>query len=281
MRALDGAGIDTLAIVRRGHSGPRVFVHELSGRPAALEARLRRHDPDVVFHLAGPSSDSDSAMAEALGASEHLLEVCLRLPRQPLVVAVSSSAVYGSGPQGGSITERRPVRPETRYGVAKAVQELLALRAGARGLPVIIARLFNVIGEGQAGERVPATFVRQLLALGRKRAPSRSMAVRNLEAGRDFIDVADAVAALQVIAARGIEGEVYNVCTGRARRVGELLDKLIDASGVTGLRVSPRQDGEVAWQRGSAARLRALGWRPAVPIDTSLQQIFEDWRARE
>lgn len=280
MRALDDAGIDTLAIVRRGRPGPRVVVHELSGRAAALEARLRRHDPDVVFHLAGPSSDSDVAMTEALGASEHLFEVCLRLPRKPLVVAVSSSAVYGAGVRARAITERRPVRPETRYGVAKAVQELLALRAGARGLPVIIARLFNVIGEGQSGQRVPATFVRQLLALARKRAP-RLIAVRNLEAGRDFIDVADAVAALQVIAARGTEGEVYNVCIGSARRVGELLDRLIAASGVTGVRISSHQDGEVAWQRGSAARLRALGWRPAVPLETSLQQILADWRARE
>jgi GDP-4-dehydro-6-deoxy-D-mannose reductase len=279
VRALDEAGIDTLAIVRRGRPGLRVFVHELSGRPAALEARLRRHDPDVVFHLAGPSSDSDAAMTEALGASEHLLEACLRLPRRPLVVAVSSSAVYGAGGPVRGITERQPVRPETRYGVAKAVQELLALRAGARGLPVVIARLFNVIGEGQSGHRVPATFVRQLLDLGPKRAP-RTMAVRNLEAGRDFIDVADAVAALQVIAARGTEGEVYNVCTGRARLVGELLDKLIAASGVTGLRISSRQDGEVAWQRGSAARLRALGWRPSVPLDASLQRILADWRAR-
>lgn len=256
-------------------------MHELSGRPAALEARLRRHDPDVVFHLAGPSSDSDGAMTEAMGASEHLLEVCLRLPRTPLVVAVSSSAVYGAGPTAGGIPERRPLRPQTRYGVAKAVQELLALRAGARGLPVIIARLFNVIGEGQSAQRVPATFVRQLLALERKGVAARQMAVRNLEAGRDFIDVADAVAALQAIAARGAEGAVYNVCTGRARRVGELLDKLIAASGVTGIRIASRQDGEVAWQRGSATRLRALGWKPVVPLETSLQQILDDWRARE
>lgn len=249
------------------------------GNPSRLFARLARAKPDVIFHLAGPSSDGPHAIAEAASASTGLLDAALALPRKPLVIAVSSSAVYGAGRRGRVLTERDPLAPETMYGVAKVLQESLARRAATRGLPVIVARLFNVMGPGQAGARVPATFARGLLALAAAKRP-RVLSVRNVEAGRDLVDVADVVSALKTIAARGVEGETYNVCTGRARRIGDLIDALVARAGIDGVRVKPRNDADVPFQRGSARRLRALGWRPAVPLSASLDAILDDWRTR-
>ena len=268
MRALERDGVAVLGL-DRDHTANR----------ARLLARLKRAKVDVIFHLAGPSSDGEGAIGVAADASMNLLEAATALPRRPLVIAVSSSAVYGTGPKGRAITERAEPSPETFYGAAKLLQEALARRASARGLPLIVARLFNVIGPGQSGERVPATFARRLLALAAARRP-RVLQVRNVEAGRDLIDVADVVTALRTLAARGTPGETYNVCSGRARRIGDVIEALIARSGIDGVRVVHRDDGEVAFQRGSAGKLKALGWKPAVPLSASLDAILADWRSR-
>ena len=282
MEALAARGVDTLALSRartRVPSGARAFTHQLGASAeseAVLEARLRRHRPGVVFHLAGPSSDEREAVAKAAEASLPLFDVCLRLPERPLVIAVSSSAVYGAGAKGIAISEVSPLAPQSYYAVAKVLQETIARRAALHGLPVIVARLFNVIGAGQSPSRVPASFVRQLT--DPSRAPGAPLRVRNLEAGRDFLDARDVADALLRIAERGTVGETYNVCSGTARRVGELLEALIDRAGVSGLAVAASQDDDVAWQQGDGTRLRALGWRPVIPIGDTLDAILRRWR---
>lgn len=277
--ALAADGVDTLGITRariRMPAGAHGFVHDLGTDDAGrLAGRLRRHRPDAVFHLAGPSSDGPGAIAAGAASSLPLFEACLALPHPPVVIAVSSSAVYGAGEKARALDEHAPLAPHSYYAVGKILQEALARRAALQGLPVVIARLFNVIGAGQSPSRVPASFVRQLAS---QRARGEVLHVRNLDAARDFVDVHDAVRALRLLAERGAAGETYNVCSGKARRVGDVLDKLIARSGAEGLVVEAQQDADVAWQQGDGARLRALGWKPIVPIETTLDAILTEWR---
>lgn len=198
----------------------------------------------------------------------------------PRLVIVSSSAVYGGRTRGRAIHEKSRLRPASLYGIAKLVQEWLGVHAARAGLPVIRVRLFNVIGPGQPAWRVPAGFAEQIVAIerGRRRAV---VTTRNLEAARDFTDVRDAVRALRVIAEKGRSGEVYNVCSGRPTRVGDLLHALVRQAGMASrLQIVSKEDRDVVWQRGSCRKLRRLGWRPKITLAESVKSILEDWRQR-
>jgi GDP-4-dehydro-6-deoxy-D-mannose reductase len=92
------------------------------------------------------------------------------------------------------------------------------------------------------------------------------------------------VRAYWLLLERGEAGAVYNVCTGRGRRIRELLDVLLErASASVEVRIDPERlrPSDVPAQVGDPARLRAAtGWEPRIPLDQTLVDLLEDWRQR-
>jgi len=74
------------------------------------------------------------------------------------------------------------------------------------------------------------------------------------------------------------------VCSGRGRRIRDLLDIILAASGAgVEVRVDPDRlrPSDVPAQVGDPARLRAAtGWEPRIPLERTLQDLLDDWRAR-
>jgi GDP-4-dehydro-6-deoxy-D-mannose reductase len=110
------------------------------------------------------------------------------------------------------------------------------------------------------------------------------MGVGNLEVVRDFTDVRDVVRAYWMLLDRGAPGEVYNVCSGRGVRLGELLERLIALSGwkvdvqVDASRLRP-VDAPILV--GDPGRLRsATGWEPSIPLERTLADLLDYWRER-
>jgi GDP-4-dehydro-6-deoxy-D-mannose reductase len=108
--------------------------------------------------------------------------------------------------------------------------------------------------------------------------------VGNLDARRDLTDVRDTVRAYATIASRGVPGRVYNVCSGRARRMRDLLDGLLDLSTV---RVEIRLDADrlrpsdIPLLVGDPSRISSeLGWRAEIPIEQTLADLLAHWRGR-
>lgn len=133
--------IDRLVLVdlapAEGLDDPRV---EAVGGDVADEALLRRivdRETGAVFHLAAVVSaqaeaDFDLGMRVNLDATRALLEACRRLPRPPRLVATSSVAVYG-GELPAVVTDETALRPQSSYGVEKAIGELLVADYTRRG----------------------------------------------------------------------------------------------------------------------------------------------------
>lgn len=121
----------------QGFADPRV---EVVGGDVADEALLRRVVDDAtgsVFHLAAVVSaqaeaDFDLGMRVNLDATRALLEACRRLRRPPRLVATSSVAVYG-GALPAVVTDDTALRPQSSYGIQKAVGELLVADYTRRG----------------------------------------------------------------------------------------------------------------------------------------------------
>ena len=101
--------------------------------------------------------------------------------------------------------------------------------------------------------------------------------MRHRATSRDFTDVRDAVAAYWALLERGEPGGVYNVCSGTATPVGDIVERLLRLAGIDAAveETGAHTSGDILIQAGSAARLTAAtGWRPRFDLDASLRDLL-------
>ena len=197
------------------------------------------------------------------------------------VVYASSAAVYGDA-AAQPIEESAPLRPLSAYGADKLGCELHARVAGAvHGVPTLGLRFFNVFGPRQA----PGSPYSGVISIFCDRV-GRGAPVRIFGDGlqtRDFIHVGDVVAALLAgFDAASPTAPVYNVCSGMACSVRDLLDRIARLTGrepvVT--HEEPRK-GEIRHSLGSPRLARErLRLGPAGDLDRGLRTVL-DWMAGE
>ncbi len=255
--------------------------------PVAVAEGLLDAAPSWVFHIAGaPQVDTSwrsvvpHLRTNVLG-THHLLEAVKMAGRPCRVLVVSSAQVYQ--PSDDPIAEHAPLVPANPYGLSKLAQDRLAARAaGEEGLDVVIARPFNHAGPRQSKAFAVSSFARQIARIEAGLAPPE-IRVGNLDARRDLTDVRDVVEAYDSLMSDAPGGRPYNICSGRAWRMGDLLDELTHLSTV---RVSVIVDHErlrprdVPVLQGDATRIRSeLGWTPRTPVEQTLADTLEWWRA--
>ncbi|MGB6517191.1 MAG: NAD-dependent dehydratase, partial [Candidatus Cybelea sp.] len=92
------------------------------------------------------------------------------------------------------------------------------------------------------------------------------------------LDVRDVVAAYVELACHGERGEVYNVCSGSAVTIRDVLRELIAIARVA---VEVCEDparmrsSDVPISVGSAEKLHArTGWAPQIPLPRSLRDVY-------
>lgn len=260
--------------------------------PTSVERVVAEVRPDRVFHLAGQSSVSRS-FTDPLGTwsvnatgTMRLLEALLARrdgDREVRVVLVSSAEVYGAvPPERQPIGEDEAPRPITPYGGSKLAAEAAALQAAARGLTVTIARSFNHAGPGQGDHFALPGMARQLVEM-RNGDSERELRVGNLTPSRDFLDVRDVVRAYVAMMERGESGGIYNVCSGEARAMTEIVEELVELSG-TGARITVERSRfrpvEIPLLVGDSSRLRGLGWAPERELRDTLRDLLDSVEAR-
>jgi GDP-4-dehydro-6-deoxy-D-mannose reductase len=195
----------------------------------------------------------------------------------------SSSAVYGHKSGEKPISERADIHPVTHYAVSKIAQEMAALRYfNSYGLPVMILRMFNLLGPGQSVDLACSSFAHQI-AMAELHGGAE-LSTGNLDAQRDFIDVRDAVHAFALAAEKGAPGQVYNVCSGRAVKIQTCLNEMISMSSQS-IKVKVDagriQNNDVPIQIGNAEKIKsAIGWHPQIPLKQSLSDLLNDWRQK-
>lgn len=249
----------------------------------ALRALLTEVQPDAIVHLAGlghHGAPTDLMRANVAASAALVAAVRDACPRRPRVVLGSSGALYGE-PVALPQDERHPTRPETAYAASKLSGELTALPiAEAAGIPLIRARIFNVVGPGQPDTFLPGVLARRLAAITAGLcAPELCLAP--LHTTRDYLDVRDVAAALAALAERGEPGTVVNVGSGvetRTETVWEILYRLARAHGAPAVTRRWRQDppGNLTRQVAAVDRLRAVGFRPLRSLEQSLAELFEE-----
>lgn len=290
LRHLAESGDEVVAAVGPSFSGDALPADR---EPIRLDVRdrdlVRRvvtsSQPQVIYYLAGVSragarDDLDLAIDISVHGALHTLAAAARLQGPVRLLHVGSSHIYAMPRDETPIDEQAPVRPTSVYGAAKAAAESALLHMGPLAdVEVIAIRAFNHIGPGQQSGFVVPSLARQVVEIehGDQEPIIRA---GNLDARRDFTDVRDVVRAYRLAALHGAPGETYNVASGRAISVREILDALLQLRSV---RAAIDQDpglsrpGEPTTAMiGDAEALTAMtGWRPEVPIEQSLAEVLD------
>jgi GDP-4-dehydro-6-deoxy-D-mannose reductase len=277
----------------RAELAPEVRTHQVDLLDRdRVNTLVREIAPQWVFHLAALSSpaaswvDPAGTIATNAGLEANLLAALVTQKPMPRVVVVGSADEYGR-PVGRArrLDETTPLRPLTPYGVSKVTQDLLALQYHlSHGLPAIRMRPFNHAGPRQAPHFAVASFAQQIACIELGKQPP-VLKVGNLEARRDFTDVRDIVRAYVLAAEKGEPGEVYNIGSGTAPRLRELVDILLRMTRATiTLEVDPqrRHPVEAEVYVCDVRRFERLtGWRPRIGLERMLRDTLDDWRRHE
>jgi len=254
----------------------------------AVRGMVRAVRPETVFHLAAQASvpasweDPRGTLTENLETTLNVLEAVRQEAPEAAVVIAGSGEVYGR-PERLPVTESAPLAPRNPYAVSKAACDLLGGQyAEVHGMRVVRLRAFNQAGPGQSDDYVVGTLARQVAEAELTGGGEAVLRLGNLDSARDFTDVRDSARAQ--LAASEVEAGTYNVCSGRAVKVRELVDLLSAAASVeVRVEVAPSRlrGDDVPEIRGSPERLRQrTGWQPQIPLERTVADAVDSWRER-
>jgi UDP-glucose 4-epimerase len=243
---------------------------------------------DVVYHLAAAVGvkliveDPVRTIETNIHGTEMILDRCARKKKK--VLLASTSEVYGKGKdksfnEDSDLVFGPTTKPRWSYGCSKAIDEFLALAyCKARGLPVVIARLFNVVGPRQVGQygMVVPRFVQQALRGGPITVYGDGRQVRC------FGHVDDLVGALVALMnCPEAVGQIFNVGSDQPVTINELAEKVREL-------VNPKAEvvhipytqayGEgfedIGYRVPDISKLkRTIGFRPRYDLDRILTDV--------
>lgn len=280
------AGWRVLAVSRTAASRPgpgEPLRLDLTRTDAAELAELLAEErvTDVVNAAGGMwGLTEDQMFAANVTLVRTLISAIASVPSRPRLIQMGSVHEYGLVPIGVSIEEERVPEPSTAYGRLKldATGEILA--ACERGdIDALVLRYGNVTGAGQPGHSLLGVIAARLAEAERTGATAE-LTLAPLTALRDFVDLGDCTDAAQRAVAASVRGLVVNVGRGTASVSRDLVEALIEASGVpTKIVNDPAEaEPETEWQQLAVGRAeRLLGWVPRRGLDQSLAEL---WRAR-
>jgi GDP-4-dehydro-6-deoxy-D-mannose reductase len=270
----------------------RVQLIECDLRDAtSVKTLLGRVRPDKIFHLAAQSyvPSSWNAPAESLTTNVlgqlNIFEAIRELEIEPWIQIAGSSEEYGLVHEDElPIKETNPLRPLSPYAVSKVGQDYLGYQYHMSfGLKVVRTRGFNHDGPRRGDVFVSSNFAKQLVEVEKGKRPA-VIRVGNLEARRDFSDVRDIVRGYWLSTERCEAGEVYNICSGKAYSIQEVLDRLIELAGVK-VNVEPDparlRPSDVPVLIGDCTKFKtATGWETEIPYDKTLADMLDYWREK-
>ena len=216
----------------------------------------------------------------------NLLNSALELKNLKKFIFVSSADTYGLfKPAGKTLSESQPFNPNSPYAVSKTAAEYgCSYYVSRYGLPVAIARSFNHTGPRQSDTFVVSSFAHQIARIEAKKAKP-ILYVGDLSARRDFSDVRDIARGYRLLAEKGIPGQAYHFCSGKAVSIKKILDLLLKLSSRT---ITVKTDkarlrkNDIPVLRGSYLKAKKqLGYRPNYELPETLKDILDYWRKEQ
>ncbi len=274
------------------HLEDAINLYECDLRDASsVKTLLADIQPERIFHLAAQSyvpsswnSPGETITTNVIGQL-NIFEAMRETNSTASIQIAGSSEEYGLvHPEEAPITEENPLRPLSPYAVSKVAQDMLAYQYfQSYGLKVVRTRAFNHTGPRRGDVFVTSNFAKQIAEIEAGQRPP-IIHVGDLNPKRDFTDVRDIVRAYWLSLEHCSLGEVYNVASGKAYRIKEVLKILLDNSGQD---IEVVEDPErlrpsdVPLLLGDNSRFcKATGWIPEIPFEQTAKDLLDYWRER-
>lgn len=255
-----------------------------------VEEVIRSFEPDYLFHLAAQSSVAVSWSNPQLTVDVNikgtiqLLDVLKEIEYKGSALLIGSGEEYGRiQPDEVPIIEDTVLRPGNIYAATKCCQNMIAgIYAKAYGLKLIMVRAFNHVGPKQSPQFVVSDFCKQVVE-AEKGMREPVIHVGNLKAKRDFTDVRDVIAAYECLVRQGVSGETYNVGSGIAYSIEEILDQIIALSGQK-IEIQVEQERlrpiDVPLIVADITKLsEQTDWKQKISLEQTLRDTLDYWRA--
>lgn len=253
---------------------------------------LNKIQPDYIFHLVAQSSVAVSwknpnlTVNVNVSGAINLLEAVKSLGLTSQILLVGSSEEYGKidtlSSKDGLISENEIINPCNIYAATKACQNMIGkIYSDAYGLDIMMVRAFNHFGPKQEQTFVISDFCKQvaMIEIGKQ---DPIINVGNLKAKRDFTDVRDIVKAYSALVQKGLKGQTYNVGSGEAKSIEEILNIILSMS-KTKIDVKIDQDRfrpiDVPVIRADISKIvMQTGWKPHIDIKQTIEDTLNYWR---
>ncbi|MEF8753410.1 MAG: NAD-dependent epimerase/dehydratase family protein [Accumulibacter sp.] len=234
---------------------------------ALVDACFARFQPEVVIHAAAAYKDPDDWVEDSrtnVIGSAHVARAAKACGARRLI-NFQTALCYGR-PQQLPIPASHPTAPFTSYGITKTAGEQFMLLSG---VPTLSLRIANVTGPRLAIGPIPSFYKR--LKAGQSCFCS--------DTSRDFLDMADFLAFMDVAIQPDAPTGVYNIASGEAHSIKEIFDLVTDYLGLGGREVPvvpPAADDVPVVSLDASETLKAFGWQARVGFAETIRRQL-DW----
>lgn len=250
---------------------------------------LKKIEPDCIFHLAAESSVASSwrspvnIMNNNVLSQINIFEAVRELELPTRIIVACSSEEYGLIKESDlPVNENCCFNPLSTYAVSKVSQDMLAYQYfKSYDMDIVRVRSFNLTGPGRPPTYALSSFAHQIAEIEKRRSKN-VISVGNLDVKRDYTDVRDAVNGYHELALKAKPGTVYNLCSGKAYNLRDLLNILISFSTTKVIiekDASKFRPSDLPIMLGDNTKIKTeIGWIPKIDIQTTLNDLLDYWR---
>lgn len=239
--------------------------------------------PDIIINLAAVSSVGASwsipqatVTVNIVGAL-NIMEAARKCGNNPKIMFIGSSEEYVDSEK--PITEETELDASNPYGISKVTQERFAkLYREQYGLRIYCVRPFNHTGVGQRASFVLPSWCRQAAETEKSGKPG-TIKVGNIKVRRDFSHVKDIVRAYRMIVESDNCERIYNVGSGTAYSLEEMLKYVVGLSSqkieveVEESRIRPTDHAVICCDHSLITE--ELGWEPEFTVFDALKEMYQ------
>jgi UDP-glucose 4-epimerase len=195
-------------------------------------------------------------------------------------IFVSSCAVYGN-PQSLPVTEQTPTNPISPYAESKLIGERFCLGFSERDLlRTVVLRFFNVYGPRQNMNDYSGVITRFIDCIKQK---SPLTVYGDGSQTRDFVNVNDVVAGVLAAIKNNVNGEIFNIGSGKATSINELAQTVLELSDEdTDIHYANSRAGDIKDSYADISKAKKLlGYEPKLSLRDGLQILIEEKHLRQ
>ena len=228
---------NSLDLYLTDHGGPskadsRFSVCDLTSAEDTMQL-ITSVRPDAIYHLVGSYTNKyEIDYVSNVTTAKNILDAVRTTRIRGRILLIGSSAEYGFPQKSNKpIKEDHPLRPVSIYGLMKVYQQyLMSTYVRLYGIDIVAVRPFNLKG----ADMPPILFFGKMMEEIRryKKGEIREIQTGDLSVERDYIDIDKAIKYYRRVLEKGKTGEVYNVGSGKAVSLREVLQEMLKEAGL-------------------------------------------------